>query len=165
MRLLLTSLLILLFINTQAQNDLNESTYDFWVGKWKAEWGTGDQKGSGMNVITKTLDDKVLQENFQILEGQNAGFKGTSISVFNPRKKSWHQAWADNNGGYFNFIGEVIDDKKIFKTLPVEKDGKVIIQRMVFYNFSKDSFTWDWEATQDGGDTWKLQWRINYTRM
>jgi hypothetical protein len=35
---------------------------------------------------------------------------------------------------------------------------------MVFYDIKKDSFTWDWEGTQDGGETWNLLWRINYTR-
>ena len=157
--------LIALCIPSIAQEQPIEEAYDFWVGDWKAEWGSGDQKGSGTNSITKILDGKVIQEDFKILEGANNGFLGTSISVYNPRKQSWHQAWADNNGGYYDFIGEVLPDKKIFKTKPIEKDGQVIIQRMVFYDIKEDSFTWDWEGTKDGGKTWNLLWRINYTRI
>jgi hypothetical protein len=106
----------------------------------------------------------MVKSSMKILEGQNAGFLGTSISVYNPKTTQWHQAWADNGGGFFNFIGEIDGEKRIFKTLPIEKDGKIRIQRMVFYEIQRDSFTWDWEGTQDGGQTWNLLWRINYTR-
>ena len=34
------------------------------------------------------------------------GYKGTSISVYNPQSKQWHQSWAENNGGFYKFIGE-----------------------------------------------------------
>ena len=110
------------------------------------------------------LDETIIEENFSITEGAQAGFLGKSLSVMDPNNQ-WHQAWVDNQGGYYDFIGEVLDEKKVFKTKLIEKDGKEIIQRMVFYEIKKDSFTWDWEGTQDGGDTWNLLWRINYTRQ
>ncbi len=31
---------------------------------------------------------------------------------------------------------------------------------MVFYDIKDDSFTCDWQGTQDGGTTWNLLWRI-----
>ena len=149
-----------------AQSDqLDSATYDFWVGKWNANWENANgTTGSGTNHIFKVLDGTVIEENFAITEGAQAGFLGKSISVMDANNQ-WHQAWADNQGGYFDFTGKVIGEKKIFKTKLVEKDGKKIIQRMVFYDIKKDSFTWDWEGTQDGGETWKLLWRINYTRQ
>lgn len=164
MKTFVTIFIMSICIPAIAQEQSLENAFDFWVGEWNAEWGSGDQKGTGTNTITKKLDDKVINEDFKILTGTNAGFHGTSISVFNPRNKSWHQAWADNNGGFFNFVGEIDGEKKMFKTLPVEKDGQVNQQRMVFYNITKESFTWDWEGTKDGGTTWNLLWRINYTR-
>ena len=36
----------------------------------------------------------------------------------------------------------------VFKTKVVEKDGKKIIQRMVFKNIKEDSFTWIWEGRE-----------------
>jgi hypothetical protein len=84
--------------------------------------------------------------------------------VFNPNTQTWHQAWADNQGGYFNFSGEVTDGKRIFKTSIYRKDGNENILRMRFYEIKEDSFTWDWEQTKDGGKTWTLQWRIEYKR-
>jgi len=140
--------------------------FDFWVGKWDLTWEYPDgSKGKGINNINYTLDGKVIQENFEATDsGAYNGFKGTSISVFSPGTKSWHQAWADNQGGYFNFTGEISGDRRIFKTKPYPKDGKDIVLRMVFYNIRKSSMTWDWEQSQDGGKTWALQWRIHYKR-
>ena len=155
-----------LSICMNAQSITDTDLFDFWVGKWDATWSEGEDKiGKGTNEITKTLDGKVLQENFRITEGQNVGFKGTSISVYNPRKKEWKQAWADNNGGYFDFTGDLDGDKRIFKTATKEgSDGSKIIQRMIFYDITDKSMTWDWESTKDGGENWNLLWRINYTK-
>ncbi len=156
--------LITLFIS-HAQ--LDESTFDFWIGNWSLTWEDGDgTMGKGTNVIEKTLDGKVIQEHFQATEGKYQGMKGTSISVFNPQTNTWHQAWADNQGSYFDFMGEIDEDKKIFRTKGKElEDGSTLIQRMVFYNISEDGLTWDWESTKDGGDTWTLNWRIQYLKV
>jgi hypothetical protein len=140
--------------------------FDFWVGKWKATYdeGTGVQQ-YGINTIDKILDGTVVRETFELDGGQNKGFKGTSISVYQPQLKRWKQAWADNQGGYFDFEGEFVGDKRIFKTQIFQRGEKQIQQRMVFYNIKDDSFTWDWELSSDGGQTWALSWRILYVRM
>lgn len=167
MRLLLIILFQYSILSAQSSENPVLSQYDFWVGRWDASWDEGEGKiGTGTNTITKVLDDKVLHENFEILTGINAGFKGMSLSVYNPNKKEWKQAWADNQGGYFDFTGLVDGDKKLFQTaLQKLPDGKSRIQRMVFYNIRYDSFTWDWEASNDEGKNWNLLWRINYKRM
>lgn len=155
---------------SQAQNSISNlepaEYYDFWVGEWHATWDEGDGKeGKGVNVITKDLDQKVIRESFEILEGQSAGFKGTSISVYQPQFERWKQAWADNQGGYYDFVGEVDGEKRIFRTRVFDlEDGRKFTQRMVFKEITEDSMTWDWEASNDGGETWQLNWRIFYTK-
>lgn len=146
--------------------DDEKSWFDFWVGKWEVSWTETDGKiGRGTNTITKTLDNTVIEENFKAEEGAIKGYLGTSISVYNPQRKTWHQGYADNQGAYFNFIGERNGDKRIFKTELVRQGDKEILSRMVFYNIKSDSMTWDWESSQDGGKTWTLNWRINYKRL
>lgn len=153
--------------NGAVNSELDADEYfDFWVGKWEASWSEGDNRqGSGINTIEKILDGKVIRENFEILEGQNKGFKGTSISVYHPVRKQWKQAWADNQGGYYDFTGKMDGDKRIFQTKVRElEDGRKMVQRMVFYDITDDSMTWDWESSTDGGENWTLNWKINYTR-
>lgn len=138
--------------------------FDFWVGKWEVTWKEG-KTGKGTNTDVKILDNTIIQENFKIDKGLLKGYMGTSISVLNPTTNTWHQGYADNQGAYFNFVGERQGYRKIFKTESVNKDGKVSIQRMVFYDISENAFTWDWELSTDGGFSWKLNWRIFYKRI
>jgi len=168
------SLLLLMIIatsKTSAQTTLSslepENYFDFWLGKWEVTWEEANgTTGRGTNHIHTILDGKVLLENFEILEGNNKGFKGKSMSVYQPERNRWKQAWADNNGGYYDFTGIFMDEKRIFQTEVNEQpDGRRFVQRMVFYDISEDSFTWDWESSQDGGETWDLNWRIFYERM
>lgn len=153
------------FSQTSVENLELDEYFDFWVGEWNVSWEEEDGMGCGTNHVEKTLDGTVIQENFRILEGGNKGFKGTSISVYQPRFERWKQAWADNNGGYFNFTGKVDGENRIFQTDVVSRDDKEFTQRMVFYDITEDSMTWDWEASEDGGETWTLNWRIFYERM
>lgn len=170
--LMFTSLLLLFLIPLTAfsQNSVEnlepKEYFDFWVGQWEVSWEEGDSMGHGTNHIEKKLDGTVLQENFEITEGQNTGFKGTSISVYQPQFERWKQAWADNNGGYYDFTGKVDGNKRIFQTEMRElEDGRKFTQRMVFYDITENSMTWDWESSEDGGETWTLNWRIFYERV
>ncbi|MFT6866068.1 MAG: hypothetical protein ACJA08_000895 [Cyclobacteriaceae bacterium] len=165
------SIILFLFVYSlttlsQSLNNLDSASYfDFWVGDWTASWDEGNgMEQLGTNTITKSLDEKVIVENFRIIKGQSEGFKGMSMSVFQPRFNRWKQAWTDNQGGYFDFTGEFDGDKRIFKTLVTERASKQILQRMVFYDIQNDAMTWDWESSQDGGETWSLQWRIFYKK-
>ncbi|MFZ1703590.1 MAG: hypothetical protein WAT79_04550 [Saprospiraceae bacterium] len=153
--------IILSFFIQKANAQLDSTTFDFWVGDWNISYL--DSKGDtlyGMNTIEKTLGGKVIQENFS----SAVGFDGTSISVYNGKQNQWHQAWADNQGGFFHFIGDLEDDTPVFKTNPVVVGDKIVVSRMIFYDIQPNSFTWDWQSSSDGGKNWNLAWRIWYQR-
>lgn len=160
--------LILFSVPTFSQPiiELDSAEYfDFWVGEWSASWDEGDGVVElGTNTITKSLDDKVIIENFRITDGKNKGFKGMSMTVFQPRVNRWKQSWTDNQGGYYDFVGHFDKDKRIFKTAVTQKNNKQIQQRMVFHEVKMNSMIWDWELSVDGGESWALQWRIFYKK-
>lgn len=154
----------LVIVGTTAigQNQDVLSAFDFWVGEWDATWTDANgNKVVGHNSITKELDNSVIREMFS---DPSSGFLGTSISVFSTADSLWHQAWADNSGGYIDLLGVISDNQRVFQTKPVQSGEKIIIRRMVFYEIRDDSFTWDWEISEDEGKTWKLSWRIKYSR-
>lgn len=163
-------LFTVLFISTKGLYSQEEeviekgitSAFDFWVGEWDLHWMNADSSFSyGENTIVKILDGSVIQENFY---DPGSGFKGMSLSVFSIADSSWHQAWADNAGGYFDFYGIIEDDKRIFQTQPKIRKGVEIIQRMVFQDISENNFTWNWEVSNDKGQNWTLNWQIFYER-
>ncbi len=136
--------------------------FDFWLGEWNAEWKNSDGKTeTGTNSITKILGSCIVEENF------TAGDKsliGKSVSAYNVNKKIWQQTWVDNTGAYLDFTGGMEGDKMILSRKITAKDGRKIIQRMVFYDIKPNEFLWNWESSADNGTTWKLAWKIHYTR-
>jgi len=161
---LLTLLILTSSLGLKAQS-LDEHTFDFWLGKWDLTWaGPNGAIEKGTNHIHTILDGKVIQENFEALTGSQKGFKGISISVYNPNSKAWRQTWMDNQSTNINLIGKADRDKKIFQTGEVEINGVKTTSRMAFYNITADSFVWDWEQSNDSGTSWNLVRRINYKR-
>jgi hypothetical protein len=141
--------------------------FDFWVGDWSATWKNADgTAGKGRNRIQRTLDGKVIEEQFE----EDAAdpppvLRGHSVSVLQQQAGVWRQAWVDNQGGYFSFTASVEGDKRIFATAFYGEGDKIKGQRMVFRDITRDAFMWDWEGTSDGGKTWTLLWQIAYKRL
>ena len=74
--------LFLIFYVSNSQ-ELNENSFDFWLGTWEATWENNDGSStSGTNIISKVLDGNVIKEEF---EDPSTKFNGLSISIFNTR--------------------------------------------------------------------------------
>ena len=135
---------------------------DFWIGEWKAEWK--DSEGNvqtGSNTISKILGGCVIEENFSTADNS---FTGKSYSVYNTTKNIWEQTWVDNQGSYMAFTDGMNGDNMILSRRVINKLGKEVTQRMVFSEITKNSFTWNWESSNDEGKTWTLNWQIKYSR-
>ena len=134
--------------------------FDFWIGEWDLTWiDKNGQTQTGENIISKILNGCVIEENFT-----GGNFIGKSVSVYNTNKKQWQQTWVDNSGGYLDFTGSFENNQMILSRQFTNKDGKVIKQRMVFYNIFKNELDWNWEKSTDSGKTWQLEWKIHYKR-
>jgi len=132
-----------------------ESQFDFWLGEWVCTWG---EDGKGTNHVLHIMDDKVIQENFSAPE-----LKGMSVSVYDPERKLWCQTWVDNKGSYLDFTGGFENGKMILSRDAIVR-GETCKQRMVWYNIEADQFDWNWERSDDCGNTWHVQWQIKYKR-
>lgn len=137
--------------------------FNFWVGEWDLEWKSADgEVQRGTNRIDWTLDGCVLREQFD--GGPSMPLKGQSYSMLDRSSGSWKQTWVDNQGSYLDFTGGFEDGKMILQRSFVDREGKEVKQRMVFFNIKKDSLDWNWERSDDGGKTWNLAWHIRYKR-
>lgn len=143
-----------------------EQFFDFWIGEWNLTWEDPDgSTGTGFNTIERVLNDAVIKENFEGQTGAYTGYIGKSYSVYQPASGEWKQTWVDNSGGYLDFTGEFEDDRRLFTRTGTDQNGDPIMQRMVFYDIQEESFTWDWEVSRDNGQSWILNWRIQYERV
>jgi hypothetical protein len=132
--------------------------FDFWIGDWEAAWGEHER---GTNVVRSVLDGAVILENFDGTPG--APLRGMSVSVYNPNLGKWQQTWVDNQASYLDFSGEFKDDRMLLQRTAT-LDGRVFQQRMVWYNIEPNRFDWNWERSDDDGQTWRVLWQIHYTR-
>jgi hypothetical protein len=132
-----------------------ENQFDFWLGEWEAAWG---EDGRGTNRVERILNGKIVQENFTAPD-----LLGISVSCYDPERKLWCQTWVDNSGTYLDFTGKFEDGKMILTRDAIVR-GEACKQRMVWYNIQADAFEWNWERSDDGGQTWRVLWQIHYMR-
>lgn len=140
-----------------------ELALDFWVGKWECSGEMHGPKGKvtkteAHNDVVRILGGHIIQENFKM-----QGFNGMSVSTYIPKTNTWKQTWVDDSGSYLLFEGGAEGDKVILWT-PKDLNRPLAANRMVFENISPSSFDWNWEATSDGGKSWKLSWHLHYVR-
>lgn len=133
-----------------------ENLFDFWLGEWDAVWG---EQEKGTNRVERILEGKVIQENFTAPD-----FIGISVSAYDAERRLWCQTWVDSNGTYLDFTGRLEDGRMILVRDAIVR-GKACKQRMVWYDIEADRFLWNWERSDDGGQTWRVLWKIHYTRQ
>lgn len=146
-----------------------ESTQlDFWLGSWDLTWPAEQSGGAdgavahGTNKIEKILGECVVEERFATADGE---FLGRSLSAFDPKARVWRQTWVDNSGGYLVLTGGVDGSNFVLRTEPAERNGVIVVNRMVFGDIRRDSLKWHWQASTDGGETWGELWTISYRRQ
>ena len=81
--------------------------------------------------------------------------------MFDPERRLWRQTWVDDQGSYFDLVGDTVDGSFAFVRAAPER-GPAARQRMVFRDVSADRFRWTWESSPDGGVTWVTRWEIAY---
>jgi hypothetical protein len=132
--------------------------FDFWLGDWDVTWGDGER---ARNRVEAILDGGVVQENFD--GAPSSPLKGMSLSVYSASQRLWHQTWVDNSRNYWSFSGGWQGDRMVLGTT-VERDGRPVRLRMVWFNIRRDSLDWHWERSDDEGQTWSVLWHLRYTR-
>ena len=133
---------------------------DFWLGAWTCTWSGGH----GTNRLTRILDERVILEEFdEIAPGDATELHGRSWSVYEPKLGLWRQTWVDDQGGYYDLVGEVVEGCFAFVRAAPEL-GPRARQRMVFRDVAADRFRWTWELSRDDGETYATRWEIDYRR-
>ncbi|MFO0583312.1 MAG: DUF1579 family protein [Anaeromyxobacter sp.] len=144
---------------------------DFWLGDWDAtvrtrkapqseEW----EEAKGSNHVTRADGGCTVVEDFHAA-GPKQPWTGRSVSQFVPAAGRWRQTWVDEGNSFLAFTGGPEGADFVLtgepKTLP---DGGTRQMRMVFTAIERDAFLWRWEATLDGGKSWRPQMLIDYRR-
>lgn len=139
--------------------------FDFWVGEWEAFGPKGAKAGD--SKISIILDSCVILEEWTSTAVTN-GFRysGKSFNTYNAATRQWQQTWIDNAAGTTEFLrGEATEGKIVFYAdKVVGADGKPFIRRLTFTKLSEDKVRQFGERSDDGGNTWKTEYDLEYRR-
>jgi hypothetical protein len=133
--------------------------FGFWLGDWDVTWGEGER---GQNHIERILGGCIVMERFDGRPG--TPLQGISVSSYDPAGDQWRQTWVDNQGGYLDFAGGWQGDRMVLSRRAAGGAGE-ILQRMVWYDIGPDAMEWNWERSDDDGQTWSVLWNLHYRRM
>ncbi|MBI1780243.1 MAG: hypothetical protein HYR66_02595 [Sphingobacteriales bacterium] len=171
-KLILPAIILFISFNVKAQQqnkipcaDPVYRQFDFWAG----EWNVFDTKGAkaGDSKISIILDSCVILEEWTSTAVTN-GFRysGKSFNTYNAATKQWQQTWIDNAAGTTEFLrGEGSDGKIIlYADKVVGADGKSFLRRLTFTKLSEDKVRQFGERSDDGGNTWKTEYDLEYRR-
>ena len=136
-----------------------ERQCDFWLGDWDVTWGEGQR---GHNHVEAILDGRVIQEQFDGRPG--TPLRGMSLSVYSPALNVWRQTWVDAEGSYWSFSGG-FDGQSMILATDDERDGRPMRLRMVWRHLAAASLDWNWDRSDDGGQTWQPLWQLHYMRQ
>ncbi len=165
-RLILSFALIFLFGGLNAQSgaackccEAAFRQFDFWVGDWET---TANGQLAGTNHIVVMQDSCVIQENWISAGGQ---YTGTSYNFYDPQEKKWHQTWVDNQGGSLLLTGGLENGSMVmYSGEMTNQAGKPYTNRITWTPNPDGTVRQLWEASTDGGATWKPLFDGLYTR-
>lgn len=156
-------LLCMLFSYTCVSAQLSKSEegnqFNFWIGNWDL-FANGSKFGE--SKVDTLLDGFAIQEDF--LEFPPDPFHSINITTYNTDAKQWEQTMVDNMGHHSFFAGKFIDGKISLVRNFKNKKGEDRMQRTTFYNISRDSFDWTFDASSDGGKSWNTFYTVHYVR-
>ncbi len=152
---------------------------DFFIGSWDVqsrllmdsetdEW----MEESVTSTVEPVIGGFALLENFVGTYG-GTPIQGLSVRIYNSSIGKWQQRWTDSTSpGFAPYTGQFIDGEFIAYSdngySPEIEGGtaasKQIGAREIFTDIQPDSFSWRWETTDDGGETWTVVWTLEYTR-
>lgn len=126
--------------------------FDFWIGIWDVT-AAGQDQPTAENRISREHGGCAIREDY----ATKGGYTGTSISFYDAARKKWHQTWMGVDGaalyaeGGLNDRGEMVLSNR---NTPYYQAGAAI-NRITWTPNRDGSVRQHWQASSDGGETWR----------
>lgn len=131
---------------------------DFWLGEWTVKY-PGMPGGANSNVRLE-LDKCMIVESWD----SGKGHRGENMLAYSSDDKKWHGIFADNQGRVHVFEGKAADGSAEFLGSSVGPKEEAELNRIKVVRLTADKVGQSWEKSRDGGATWTLEFRGEYSR-
>jgi hypothetical protein len=148
--------------------------FDFEIGTWKTHLTrlqhplTGSTtwiEYEGTSVVRKVWNGRANLVELKVA-GPAGQIEGLSLRLYNPESRQWSLNFANINGGTMGpaTIGEFRNGRgEFFDQEPF--NGRTILVRNVFTDFTPSSYRFEQAFSADGGKTWEVNWIATDARM
>jgi hypothetical protein len=160
---------------TTPQSSLRDGQhdFDFEAGAWKIhlkrlahplsgskEWVEFD----GTSVTRKVWNGHAWLEEFET-DGSSGHIEGLTLRLYNPQSHQWRLYWANSKNGTLEqpVVGEFKDGRGEF----IDQEpynGRAILVRYVWSEITANSAHFEQSFSDDGGNTWEVNWITDQTR-
>jgi hypothetical protein len=159
--------------DTRTQRD-GRVDFDFLIGQWKVhhrllrkrpEGSTTWEQFGGTAVVRKVLGGLGNIDEIS-MERVSGRLYGMTVRLYDPLSQQWSIYWADNVHGGLQppTIGAFADGRGVFFSHePFE--GKHIFVRYIWSTISDNSCSWEQAYSADGGQTWEINWIMEFSRQ
>ena len=148
--------------------------FDFWMGEWKVQNRRLRRRLAGSDDWDEFEADA---RAWPILGGlgnadeyrtdRDGGFLGMSFRFFDPRTRQWSIYWADSRRpGLLDppVIGSFAGDEGVFEGDDTFEERPIRV-RFTWSGVTTGSPSWEQSFSEDGGETWEPNWRMDFTRV
>ena len=156
-----------------AQRD-GQHDFDFEIGTWKTHISrlvrplTGSTtwiEFEGTSVVRKIWNGRANLVELEV-DGPTGHIEGLSLRLYNPQSHQWSLNFANSSSGtlsqptigeFKNGRGEFYDQESF--------NGRTILVRNVWSDITPDSCRFEQAFSDDGGNTWEVNWIATDTRV
>lgn len=142
--------------------------FDFWIGEWDVNLRMIQADLSFKDAIKARANIYSILNGKAILElWDSVPIKGYSLRYYDPTAEQW-VLWLNwpspNTSRTTSLSGEFRHGRGEFRNQFTTPDGQTITQRYSFNDITPFSLRWDDLNSNDGGKTWRKNWRMEFTR-
>ncbi len=169
--------LLILFISFQTLAQINQRDgqhdFDFEIGTWKTHLrrlqrplsgSTNWVEYEGTTVVSKVLDGRANLVELKV-NGPAGRIEGLSLRLYNPQSRQWSLNFANITDGQLTrpAIGEFKNGRGEFYNEDTY-NGRAIFVHFVIIKITDDQYRFEQSFSEDGGQTWELNWIAIDTR-
>ncbi|HEX9652535.1 MAG TPA: hypothetical protein VGA99_02395 [bacterium] len=148
--------------------------FDFEIGTWKTHLSrllhplTGSTtwvEYEGTTVVRKVWNGRANLVEL-VADGPAGHFEGLSLRLYNPQSHQWSLNFAGSHSGTMSppTIGDFKNGRGEFFSQETF-NGRAIFVRFVISDITPDSCRFEQAFSDDGGQTWEVNWIATDTRV